>query len=446
MRANASTFIVISILAGAAFPAPITALAADSPAATASSVKWTGFYLGGDVGGLFAHSTYVRPDQDKATTGIGSMTPRASVGMIGGFNYQISPSVVLGAEAERTMFSGLNFREVGPDLDFLQKVHSITSLTGRSGLLLSPDTMVYGKLGWASMATAGFAGFGDTFKKNISALQTGVGIETQVTPNISLRSEALYTRSAKALKMNYNNDIYRPSLIQYKLGAVYKFDAPQGWGVAGGDAAQPSHGPFGQIREPAWTGISFGGFGSVNGHHLSWEKVSGDLGPYSDLSAGGGGFVGANLKILPSAVVGVEVSANYSRGDFIDPDGAGLARKFHHFATVDRVVSKTLRVGWLATPGTLLYLKGGWATINMNLESDYWPALAPNVSGLRKLSAWQGGLGVESFVTSNISMRIEGSYTVAANGVRIVVQGVTPYVINLSPGIMSGHLGVAYHF
>ena len=123
MRANASTFIVISILAGAAFPAPITALAADSPAATASSVNWTGFYLGGDVGGLFAHSTYVRPDQDKATTGIGSMTPRASVGMIGGFNYQISPSVVLGAEAERTMFSGLNFREVGPDLDFLQKVH-----------------------------------------------------------------------------------------------------------------------------------------------------------------------------------------------------------------------------------------------------------------------------------------------------------------------------------
>lgn len=109
-------------------------------------------------------------------------------------------------------------------------------------------------------------------------------------------------------------------------------------------------------------------------------------------------------------------------------------------------MSKTLRVGWLVTPGTLLYLKGGRATINMNLESDYWPALAPNVSGVRKLPAWQGGLGVESFVTSNISMRIEGSYTIATNGVSIVVQGVTPYVINLSPGIMAGHFGLAYHF
>lgn len=446
MRANAVTFILTAIMGWGASPAPMTALAADAPAETGSGVNWTGFYLGGDVGGLFAHSTYARPDQDKATTGIGSMSHRASVGLIGGFNYQISPRVVLGAEAQRTTFSGLNFREVGPDLDFLQKVHSITSLTGRAGLLLSQDTMVYGKLGWASMATAGFAGFGGAFKKNISALQTGAGIETQVTPNISLRGEALYSGDAKALKLNYDNDIYRPSLIQYKLGAVYRFDAPQGWGVPGGDAAQRSHGPFGQIREPTWTGVSIGGFGSVNGHNISWEKVSGNLGPYSDLSAGGGGFIAADFKVLPSAVVGVEVSANFSRGDFIDPDGTGLAQKFHHFATVDRVMSKTLRVGWLVTPGTLLYLKGGRATINMNLESDYWPALAPNVSGVRKLPAWQGGLGVESFVTSNISMRIEGSYTIATNGVSIVVQGVTPYVINLSPGIMAGHFGLAYHF
>ena len=49
-------------------------------------------------------------------------------------------------------------------------------------------------------------------------------------------------------------------------------------------------------------------------------------------------------------------------------------------------------------------------------------------------------------MTSNISLRVEGSYTVATNGVRIVVQGVTPYVITLSPGVMSGHFGLAYHF
>ena len=446
MRASARTWILVSALAAAASQALVSPVAAESPVETKARVNWTGLYLGGDVGGLFAHSTYVRPYQDLPTIGIGSMTPRASIGMIGGFNYQISPSLVLGAEAQRTTFSGLNYREVGPNLDSLQKIKSLISLTGRAGFLLGQDTMAYGKLGWASMATAGFERFGETFHKKIRALQTGGGIETRLTPNISLRGEALYTGHAKALKLNYDRDIYRPSLIQYKLGAVYRFDAPQGWGVPREDATQPGHGPFGPVVEPAWTGISFGGFGSINGHHLSWEEESGDLGPYSNLSAGGGGFVGANLKVLPFAVVGVEVSANFSRGAFIDAAGNGGAPNFHNFATVDHVISKSLRVGWLATPDTLLYLKGGRARINMNLESDYWSALAPNISGKRNLPAWQGGLGVESFVTSKISMRIEGSYTIVANNSRVVLQGVGPNVITLSPGIMSAHFGVAYHF
>ena len=418
------------------------AFAADLPVAGSASVNWTGFYIGGDVGGLFAHTTHATPDPTIAIDGTGSISQRPSFGLIAGLNYQVGPRLVFGAEAQRTSFSGLNFREYGPDYDFLQKVKSLTSLTGRFGVLVSADTLAYGKLGAASIETSGFEGFGSSFNKTIPGFQAGAGIETQVTPNISVRGEALYTRATGELKLNEGFDSYRPGLIQYKLGAVYRFDAPQGWGDPAADVARQWG--LGQVGEPAWTGMTLGGFGSLNGHQTSWNEVSGNLGPYTDLSAGGGGFVGANLKILPMAVVGVEVSANFSHGNFIDPAGTGLANEFHRFASVDRVLAATARVGWLATPGTLLYAKGGRASMNMAIDTAYWTALAPNVGGNKSLPAWQAGVGVETYVTPDISLRIEGLYTAAMNSV--VMQGTSPDVISLRPSDMSGTFGVALHF
>jgi hypothetical protein len=53
-------------------------------------------------------------------------------------------------------------------------------------------------------------------------------------------------------------------------------------------------------------------------------------------------------------------------------------------------------------------------------------------------------LGVETFVTSNISLRVEGLRTRATNAV--VMKGAQPDVISLRPSDTSGAVGVAYHF
>ena len=446
MRASVRGLAAFSILAAGACSAT-GALATEKPAAAPASASWTGLYVGGDIGGLFAHTTHKTQDPTVAIDGIGSVSRHPSFGLIGGVNLQISPRFVVGFEAQINRFRSVNFHEIEPDQDFLKKVESLTSLTGRFGVLVTPDTLAYGKLGAARIATSGFNGFEGPFRKTISGLQAGAGIETRVTPNISLRGEALYTRASEQLELNEGPDAYRPSLIQYKLGAVYRFDAPQGWGVQG--AEPKSIWAFGQTGEPAWTGVTIGGFGSVNGRQMRWNRPnsdveSGNLGPFTALSAGFGGFVGANIKLFSMAVLGVEVSGNFARSDFIEPAGTGLAQNFHRFASIDQVRAATARVGWLASPGTLLYAKAGPASINMTVDNAYWTALASNATGGKSMGAWQFGLGVETFVTSRISLRVEGLHTRATNSVTL--KGTQPDVISLRPSDMSGTIGVAYHF
>ena len=443
MLASARKLIALSLVASG-LHSTTGALAADNPALTPAPASWTGLYVGGDIGGLFAHTTHATADPTVATDGIGSISGHPSFGLIGGVNLQIGAGLVIGLEGQINRFAKLNFREYGPDLDFLQRVESLTSVTGRFGILLTPDTLAYARLGAARIGTSGFEGFGDTFHKTIMGVQAGAGIETRVTPNISLRGEALYTHASDQLKLNEGFDTYRPSLIQYKLGAIYRFDAPQGWGYAGAGAEPVGFWAFGRAGEPAWTGLSLGGFGSINGRQMSWAQVSGDLGPFTALSGGIGGFVGGNIKLFSMAVLGVEVSGNFARSNFIEPAGTGLAQQFHRFASVDQVRSATARVGWLATPGTLLYVKAGPATINMSVDNAYWNALAPNTTGGKSMAAWQFGLGVETFVTSSISLRVEGLRTRATNAV--VMKGTQPDVISLRPSDTSGAVGVAYHF
>jgi outer membrane immunogenic protein len=447
----AATTVACAVIAESAFAAdlPLTR----SPAPPIAAINWTGFYIGGGMAGVFNSADYSRRLSGLADTTIGSIDSRPAFTAYGGFNYQVAPWVVIGVEGGRTWFDTATFRELGPNVDFLQESRHVTSVTGRVGIVLRPDTMVYGKVGPAWIETEGFQGFGDTFMETLPALQAGIGIEALIAPNLALRAEATYTRANRELSLNQGFDVYRPSFLMFGLGVAYKFDSPAGWGapgVAPGPAQQdlPYKAPAAEthlVSAPRWTGFEVGGFVSANGNQVAFEDtLLGETGPYTSFNIGGGWFAGANLQ-LQRLVAGIEVSGNYEAAKFQTAAGSGgLANNFFQFARIDRTTAVTARAGWLITLDTLLYGKGGWAKIRLTPDTLYFNSIAPNATQPTELNGFQAGIGAETFVTSNISLRTEGLYTYT--GSTIVLNGVVPNEFKLKPYMLSGTLGVALHF
>src|ERR1043166_2920747 len=131
----------------AAFAAP--AAAADlgarpytpAPAYTAPQVvyNWTGFYIGGHVGGAFAGNNSLQGSD-----------ARFMGGVQGGFDYQFAPNWVLGAEAQYSWLPNNNNNGVlfpGGTL-VTSNTDQLGSVTGRLGYTWGP-ALLYAKGGYA---------------------------------------------------------------------------------------------------------------------------------------------------------------------------------------------------------------------------------------------------------------------------------------------------------
>ena len=175
-----------------------------------------------------------------------------------------------------------------------------------------------------------------------------------------------------------------------------------------------------------------------------WCSDLGETGPYTSFNVGGGWFAGANFQIQ-RVVLGIEVSGNYEAAKFQTAAGSGgLASNFFRFARIDQTLALTARAGWLITLDTLLYAKGGPAQIRLTPDQLYFNAVAPNATPATNLNGYQAGIGAETFLTPNISVRAEGLYTYTAN--TIILNGVVPNEFKLKPYMLSGTFGAALHF
>ena len=448
---------VVCLAAAAGFAT--SASAADlpltrSPAPQVATVlNWTGLYLGGGIGGVFNSSDYTRPGSGLSDITIGSIDARPAFDAYAGFNYQVAPWAVIGIEGSRTWFDTATYRELGPDLDFLQETRHITAVTGRAGFVFRPDTMVYGKVGPAWIETEGFQGFGGTFRQTLSGVQGGLGIESLIAPNLMLRGEVSYTYATQQLSLNQGFDVYRPSLLMFDLGLAYKFDAPAGWGAPGAVAVAPASSGMSykappypdEMAGPRWTGFEVGGFVSANGNQVALsDTLIGETGPYTSVNVGGGWFAGANYQ-FQRLVIGVEASGNYEGATVQTATGSGgLAMNFYNFARIDQALAITARIGWLVTPSTLLYAKGGPSDLRLTPNSLYFNSIAPNTTFPTMLGGYQAGLGAETFVTDRISLRAEGVYTYTPD--TIILNGLVPNEFKLKPYLLSGTVGAALHF
>jgi len=215
------------------------AAAADMPARTYSKApaytapaavyNWTGFYIGGHVGGAFAGDNSLQ-----------SSDVRFMGGVQGGFDYQFHPNWVIGAEAQYSFLGGGNSSNgvlfPGGTLVTGSNNDQLGSVTGRLGYAWGP-ALLYGKGGYAwrdsnniGVSIAGVAQPFTTSGNRKDGYTVGAGLEYMFTPNWSAKAEYQYYNfgnttitagPADVVGARFRNDDHT-----VKVGLNYRF----GWG------------------------------------------------------------------------------------------------------------------------------------------------------------------------------------------------------------------------
>src|SRR5712672_2831049 len=188
------------ILLGAAaivtFAAP--AFAADipprtytkAPAYTAPQVvyNWTGFYIGGHLGGAFAGNNSLE--------GSGG---RFMGGVQGGFDYQFATNWVVGAEAQYSWLANNNNGVLFPAGTLVTANNNqLGSVTGRLGYTWGP-ALLYAKGGYAwrdnnniGVSVGGVPAAFTTNGTHKDGYTVGAGLEYMFAPNWSAKAEYQY--------------------------------------------------------------------------------------------------------------------------------------------------------------------------------------------------------------------------------------------------------------
>jgi outer membrane immunogenic protein len=209
-------------------PRPYTKAPAP-PAVMAPIYNWTGFYIGGHVGGAWAGS-----DNLAASDG------RFLGGIQGGADYQFAPNWVAGVEAQYSWLASANGSGVAfpPNGLATQATRGLGSATARLGWSWGPG-LLYVKGGYAFRddrlgVTAG--GLPTTFTttgNRDSGYTVGAGLEYMFAPNWSAKAEYQYydfgkttfTSPAALAGARFRNDDHT-----VKVGVNYRF----GWGGSPG--------------------------------------------------------------------------------------------------------------------------------------------------------------------------------------------------------------------
>jgi outer membrane immunogenic protein len=201
---------------------------AKAPAYTAPEAvyNWTGFYIGGHLGGAFAGSGNIQGD-----------SARFLGGLQAGADYQFARNWVVGVEAQYSWLPSNNTGGVlFPGGSFAtESTNGLGSVTGRLGYTWGP-ALLYAKGGYAfrdSSLGVTNAGVPQTFATSGNrndGYTIGAGLEYMFAPNWSAKAEYQYYKfdntkftggPADVLGASFRNDEHT-----VKAGINYRF----GWG------------------------------------------------------------------------------------------------------------------------------------------------------------------------------------------------------------------------
>src|SRR6476646_4370485 len=226
---------LLTTVALVALGATVPALAADlgtrgytkAPAYVAPIYNWTGFYIGGHVGGAFAGDNSLIGDSGRFLGGIQ-----------GGADYQFAPSWVVGIEAQYSWLGNSNNGVLFPGgVLVTSNSDQLGSVTGRLGYTWGP-ALLYAKGGYAwkggnNNLGVSIAGVPQAFAvsgNSRDGYTLGGGLEYMFAPNWSAKLEYQYynfgstsftTAPADIAGRSFRNDEHTA-----KVGVNYRF----GWG------------------------------------------------------------------------------------------------------------------------------------------------------------------------------------------------------------------------
>lgn len=193
------------LLAGAVGLVALTSTAKADPA-----YNWTGAYAGAHVGYSWGNLSSKDNEKDWCSAGDKACIAKyvgpfdwSADGVFGGgtlgYNYQINSFLVTGIEGD---LGYLDLSGAGATASAHASQHQNLSatgglyadITGRMGILVTPQTLVYGKGGFAfyngsAAQTTTNPGYSSTPASNFTGWTVGGGVEHYITQNVSLKLE-----------------------------------------------------------------------------------------------------------------------------------------------------------------------------------------------------------------------------------------------------------------
>ncbi|PWB80149.1 MAG: porin [Methylocystaceae bacterium] len=150
---------------------------------------WTGFYVGGNIGGGWLDS-YNRFGWTGPTWDGGSKSGVVGGGQVG-YNHQLSPLFVVGVETD---FQGTGIGGKHSWVGVTRSVDWFGTLRGRIGVsVLSPQLLVYGTGGFAYGDIGLNYGWLGSLRQTGTGWTVGGGVEWAFLPHWSAKAEYLFT-------------------------------------------------------------------------------------------------------------------------------------------------------------------------------------------------------------------------------------------------------------
>jgi outer membrane immunogenic protein len=221
----------------------VPAMAADlAPVSPLAAPTWSGFYLGGTLGGAwnnnsvdvvttntFVNNAVLSPlgrtagpaSAVASTANVGAGSNSITGGLEAGYNWQVGPSWLLGIETDLEFLTtpgGAQVTQVAPRIGFpgntytstlsvTQNVNWLGTVRGRLGFLVTPTWLVYGTGGLAyggassntaiaggetpNTGTTNIAGAG-SFSSTRVGWAAGAGLEWLFAPHWTVKAEWLH--------------------------------------------------------------------------------------------------------------------------------------------------------------------------------------------------------------------------------------------------------------
>jgi outer membrane immunogenic protein len=222
---------VALVALGATAPALAADLSARAPTYTKAApyyaapiYNWTGFYVGGHLGGAFGGSNSLTGTDGRFLGGIQ-----------GGADYQFGNNWVIGAEAQYSWLSSNNTSAVFPAGTVVtSNSDQLGSVTGRLGYSFGP-TLLYGKGGYAwkdndnlGVSVGGVPVGFTTDGNHRDGYTVGAGLEYMFAPNWSAKIEYQYYNFGSSSFTSGPADIvgaqFKDDENTVKAGLNYRFN------------------------------------------------------------------------------------------------------------------------------------------------------------------------------------------------------------------------------